>query len=233
MPNTPLKMNKLRTIIRLYTDRVGLRAISELARTSRNTVKKYVTKWSTLNLSYEEFVAKSDAELYELFCVVDPPTPPNPRLELLEALLPSVCKELCKKGMTSQKQWERYLALHPDGYGITQFRVALRRYQRISNSSMRMEHKADDKLFVDYTGNKLWIYPMGKVPREVEVFVAILGCSLLTYVEAVESQCKEGFITACENALYYIGGVPKAIVPDNLKSAVTKASLRVYGQSGV
>lgn len=63
MPNTPLKMNKLRTIIRLYADRVGLRAISELARTSRNTVKKYVTKWNTLNLSYEEFIAKSDAEL--------------------------------------------------------------------------------------------------------------------------------------------------------------------------
>lgn len=208
-------MNKLRTIIRLYTDRVGLRAIAELARTSRNTVKKYVTKWNTLNLSYEEFLAKSDAELYELFCVVDPPAPPNPRLEVLESLLPSVCKELCKTGMTSQKQWERYIALHPDGYGITQFRVALRRYERISNPSMRMEHKAGDKLFVDYTGNKLWIYPVGQAPREVEVFVAILGCSLLTYVEAVESQCKEDFITACENALSYYGGVPKAIVPDN------------------
>ena len=89
---------------------------------------------------------------------------------------------------------------------------------------MRMEHKAGDKLFVDYTGSKLWIYPPGEQPREVEVFVAILGCSLLTYVEAVESQRKEDFISACENAFYYYGGVPKAIVPDNLKSAVTKAS---------
>lgn len=53
MSNRPLKMHKLRTIIRLYTDRVGLRAISELARTSRNTVKKYVGKWHTLSLSYE------------------------------------------------------------------------------------------------------------------------------------------------------------------------------------
>lgn len=217
-------MNKLRTIIRLYTDRVGLRAIAELARTSRNTVKKYVTKWNTLNLSYEDFIAKSDAELYELFCVVDPPAAPNPRMDALEAMLPSVCKELCKKGMTSQKQWERYISLHPDGYGVTQFRVALRRYERITNPSMRMEHKAGDKLFVDYTGNKLCIYPVGQAPREVEVFVAILGCSLLTYVEAVESQCKEDFITACENALSYYGGVPKAIVPDNLKSAVIKAS---------
>lgn len=79
----------------------------------------------------------------------------------------------------------------PDGYSLTQFRVALRRYERISNPSMRMEHTAGDKLFVDYTGSKLWIYPPGEQPREVEVFVAILGCSLLTYVEAVESQRKE------------------------------------------
>lgn len=224
MPNRPLKMNKLRTIIRLYTERVGLRAIAEMARTSRNTVKKYISKWNTLSLSYEEFIAKSDAELYELFCIVDTPCEANPRMDALEAMLPSASKEMGKKGMTSQKQWERYRAAHPDGYSLTQFRVALRRYERISNPSMRMEHKAGDKLFVDYTGTKLWIYPPGEAPHQVEVFVAILGCSLLTYVEAVESQCKEDFISACENTLYYIGGAPKVIVPDNLKSAVTKAS---------
>ncbi len=94
----------------------------------------------------------------------------------------------------------------------------------MSNPSMRMEHKAGDKMFVDYTGAKLWVYPPGEQPWQAEVFVAILGCSLLTYVEAVESQRKEDFISACENAFYYYGGVPQAVVPDNLKSAVTRAS---------
>lgn len=217
-------MSKLRTIIRLHTDRVGTRAISEMAHTSRGAVKKYIAKWNSLSLSYEEFLSKSDAELHVLFCVNDSPQPSNPRMEALEACMPIVSKEMTRKGMTSQKQWELYRAKHPDGYSLTQFRVALRRWERISNPSMRMEHKAGDKLFVDYTGNKLWIYPPGEQPRQVEVFVAILGCSLLTYVEAVESQRKEDFISACENAFYYYGGVPKAIVPDNLKSAVTKAS---------
>ena len=60
--------------------------------------------------------------------------------------------------------------------------------------------------------------------KEVEVFAAILGCSQLTYVEAVMSQRKEDFIKACENALHYFGGVPLAIVPDNLHSDVTKSS---------
>lgn len=73
-------------------------------------------------------------------------------------------------------------------------------------------------------GDKLWIYPLGELPRRVEVFVVILGCSLLTYVGAVAGQTKEDFISACENAFYFYGGVPQAIVPDNLKAAVTKAS---------
>jgi len=54
-------------------------------------------------------------------------------------------------------------------------------------------------------------------------FVSVLGCSLLTYVEATGSQSKEDFISCCENAFYYYGGVPRAMVPDNLKAAVIKA----------
>lgn len=224
MPNNPIPMIKLRTIIRLYDGQHGLKSIATLSRTSRVTVKKYINKWNTLNMSFGEFQSKSDAELRELFCVDDTPAPPNPRHEELESLMPAICKELGKRGMTTLKQWEKYIATHPDGYGLTQFRYAVQRYRMVSNPTMRMEHKAGDKLFVDFTGDKLWIYPPGEQPRQVEVFVAILGCSLLTYVEAVESQCKEDFITVCESALYYYGGVPQVIVPDNLKSAVTKAS---------
>lgn len=64
--------------------------------------------------------------------------------------------------MTSHKQWERYIAIHPDGYEFTQFRLAIRRDQIVSNPSMHMEHKAGDKLFIDYTGSELWVYPPGE-----------------------------------------------------------------------
>ncbi|MFN5829495.1 MAG: IS21 family transposase, partial [Bacteroidota bacterium] len=82
-----------------------------------------------------------------------------------------------------------------------------------------------DKLYVDFAGDKLSIVDKqtGEI-QHVEVFVAILGASQLTYVEAVMSQQKEDFIGACEGALHYYGGVPAAIVPDNLKSAVIKSS---------
>jgi transposase len=223
MSNIPIKMNKLRTIIRLYEEQMGLKTIAVMARTSRNTVKKYVHKWNSLSMSYDEFQQKSEAELHALFCIPEQVGPPNPRMDELEELMSEICKELGRKGMTTLQQWQKYLESHPDGYGLTQFRLAVQRYRMINNPSMRMEHKAGDKMFIDYTGDKLWIYPYGESPRQVEVFVAILGCSLLTYVEATHSQCKEDFISACENAFYYYGGVPQAIVPDNLKAAVTKA----------
>ena len=69
MANKSITMNKLRTIIRLYDVQTGLKTISVMARTSRNTVKKYIHKWDSLKMSYEEFHKKSDAELHELFCV--------------------------------------------------------------------------------------------------------------------------------------------------------------------
>lgn len=223
MPNKTITMNKLRTIIRLYEARTGLKPIAGMVHISRNTIKKYIHTWNSLDMSFEEFISKSDAELHELFCISHQPSVPNPRREELQALLPDICKALSKKGMTTLKQWQAYIEKHPDGYGLTQFRLALQRYRLVNNATMRMEHKAGDKMFVDYTGSKLCIYPHGESPRQVDVFVAILGCSLLTYVEAVAGQTKEDFISACENTFYYYGGVPQAIVSDNLKAAVTKA----------
>jgi len=87
-----------------------------------------------------------------------------------------------------------------------------------------MEHKAGDKMYIDFAGEKLNIIDRNTHEKIfVEVFVAILGASQLTYVEALMTQQKEDFIPACENALHYFEGVPAAIVPDNLRSAVTKS----------
>lgn len=87
-----------------------------------------------------------------------------------------------------------------------------------------MEHKVGDKMFVDYTGKKLSIIDRntGEI-QEVEVFVSILGSSRLTYVEATLSQKKEDFIGSLVNTLAFYEGVPAAIVPDNLRSAVKKS----------
>jgi transposase len=121
--------------------------------------------------------------------------------------------------------WEEYRKTHPDGYGLSQFKNYFAGWKAQVNPSMRIEHKAGDKMYVDFAGDKLSIVDKqtGEI-QQVEVFVAILGASQLTYVEAVMTQQKEDFIAACEGALHYYGGVPAAIVPDNLKSAVIKSS---------
>lgn len=78
MANNFITMTKLRTIIRLYEDRMGLKTIAVMARTSRNTVKKYIHAWNSLKMSFDEFQSKSDTELHDLFCISDIPSNPNP-----------------------------------------------------------------------------------------------------------------------------------------------------------
>ena len=87
-----------------------------------------------------------------------------------------------------------------------------------------VEHYAGDQMYIDYAGDKLEVVDAvtGEV-KLVEVFVAILPCSHYTYCEAVWSQRKEDLIKGCENALHFFGGAPMAIVPDNLRSAVSRS----------
>ena len=90
---------------------------------------------------------------------------------------------------------------------------------------MRQEHRAGDKVFVDYSGKKLAIIdPATGTVREAEIFVAVLGASSFTYAEATWSQTLPDWIGAHVRMFSFFGGVPRLIVPDNLKSGVNKAS---------
>ena len=126
--------------------------------------------------------------------------------------------------MTRRLLWQQYLSTVEKGIPLsyTQFCHHFRLYHQSQQVSMHLEHKAGEKLFVDFAGKKLSLVHQG-VSREVEVFVAVLPCSGLSYVEAVASQQLPDFLSALGNALTFFGGVPQAIVPDNLKAAVHKA----------
>lgn len=227
MANRPIIMSKIRQIIRCYEQGYGSKKISSITAVSRNAVRQYLKRYAILKLTLEEVESKSDQELQDLFYGQQAPSPlpDTERFQRLHTRLPDIVKALRRKGMTLEKQWLEYLQDNPDGYGRTQFYNYLVEYRRRSGITMHIEHKAGDKMFVDFCGDKLQVVDeqTGEV-KEVEVFVAILGCSQLTYVEAVSSQSKEDFIQCCRHALEYFGGVPRAIVPDNLKAAVTKSS---------
>ena len=224
MANNPINMIKIRQILRLQSQGCSKLAIAAQTGIARNTLKKYIKEFISSGLTFEEINELSDKELEDLF-VKPEDKPLNERLQILFSLFPAIDKELKKKGVTRLLLWEGYKRQHPDGVGKSQFKHYFSQWKAQVNPTMHMEHKAGDKLYVDFAGDKLSIIDQqtGEI-KPVEIFVAILGASQLTYVEAVMTQQKEDFIFACENALHYCNGVPAAIVPDNLKSAVTKSS---------
>lgn len=202
MPNKQISMQKIRQVLRCYAQGKGTKAMSSMLSMSRNTIKKYLQKFQTLDLSYEEALELSDSELAELFHEKPSDAPIPQRQADLEKLLPSYCKRLKRKGVTREMLHKEYLELHPDGYGRSRFNGYIQRYEQQSRPIMHLEHKAGDKVFIDFAGSKQSIVDAstGEI-IEVEVFVAILPCSQLTYVEAVPSQKKEDLIAACEHAL--------------------------------
>ncbi len=217
-------MSKIRQILRLHAQGRSKKQISTLTGCSRNTVKKYLYKFIEQRLLYTDIDRMSDHDLEEIFCP-DQLSVSDERFEQLKVMLPELEKQMKRKGITIALLWEQYRAQHPDGYAIAQFYRHYSDFIKRAKPVMHMEHKAGDKLYIDFAGEKLTIVDKdsGEL-RQVEVFAAILGCSQLTYVEAAYSQKREDLVKVCENALHYFGGVPAAIVPDNLRSAVTKSN---------
>lgn len=224
MANTSLSMNKIRQIIRMYTQGTGKLTISMRCGVSRNTVKKYLAAFEQSGFSFKEINTLSDQALEDLFGK-SKAEKVSLRMKNLLSFFPYMEKELKRKGVTRTILWREYIEKFPSGYSISQFCFHYHHWHIQVNPVMHLEHKVGDKLYIDFAGEKMRIInPDDGTITPVEVFVAILGASQLTYVEAVVSQQKEELITACINALDYYGGVPRAIVPDNLKAAVQKSN---------
>lgn len=216
-------MHKVREIIRLATD-VGLseRAVSRAVQVSRPVVSHYLVQARQAGLQWDQIARMSDEELLERLRR-GKEAQPDPRLVTFVEMLPYLVSELGKKRVTRQLLWEEYRHSHPDGYSYTQFCFHLQSHTETAQLSMHLDHKPGDKLFVDYAGERPRLTdPKTGLEMPVELFVAVLPSSGLIYTEAVESQDLACFTSATGNAMQYIGGVPRLIVPDNLKSAVNR-----------
>lgn len=214
------RMDKIREIIRLNQELdLGCRKISKALNISKTAVNYYVTEFRATGLSYQDIKDLTDSKLSELLSK-------NKRgcqkYKKLEAMFPYFAKELKRKGVTLKLLWDEHIADNPDGYSYPRLTWHYRVWRQAEKITMHMEHKAGDKMFVDFAGEKLFIVdPKTGEKTDLEVFIAILGASQRSYVEAVQSQKSQCWIAANENAFHEFGGVPAAIVPDNLKSAVT------------
>ena len=215
-------MYKIRDIFRLVKEnKLSCRSIAKTLNVGKSTVNGFAQKIKNIPLAYQDVCTLSDSEILELLDMAN--TNQSERYKYIAERFPDYEKELKKTGVTVKLLWEEYIEENPNGYSLSQFSYHFQLWRGSTRSSMHIEHKAGDKMFVDFTGKKLYLTDIKTgelIP--VEVFSAILGASNLTYVEAVISQEKKDFIKCVENALWYFGGATNAIVPDCLKSAVTK-----------
>lgn len=224
MAKRRVSMRKIREMLRLY-ERCGLsnRQIARALKISRPVVGQYLTNFRASELSYADITKMSDDELMR--SLQEKSKEKSERYRILSAKFDYLARELKRPGVTLNLLWQEYKAQNLQGYSYSQFCYHFQVWCNSSSLSMHIDHKAGEKMFADYTGKKLTIYEGSpERPREVEIFVGILGASQLTYVEATESQKRGDWIRANENALWYFGGAPHIIVPDCLKSAVTKAN---------
>ena len=214
MANKQIDMRKAKRIYKLYGEGASKRRISKELGISRNTVAKYIEFFKCYRLTPYEVSEMTLEEIHRLFKADQKPK--SEQLRTLERYFPYFDRELRKTGVTRQLLWEEYHAKHPDGFKLSQFRYWYREWTKETSPVMHFTHKAGDKLFIDFTGKKLHITDKytGEI-QELGVYLCVLGSSHYTYVEACRSQKLEDFMRCTENALWFYGGVPRALVTDN------------------
>lgn len=222
MANTLDSMD-LKQILILHKNGLSNRKIGATLGISRNTVNIYVRQFKGSKYSIDELLDFNDRKLEELFTYKT--TLDTDRQNKLMKYFERVNQARNHPGFTFQFHYQEYTRSADNPYGYTQFLEHYRRKYAKVKGSLKLDHEPGKEMFVDFAGKKLEI-----VDREtgevipVEVFVSILPNSHFTYAEACRSQKREDFIACCSNALRFYGGVPMAIVPDNLKSAVAQAN---------
>lgn len=213
----------LKQIITLHIDGLSNRAIGEQLGISRNTVNTYMKYFKASEVSLKTLLKLENHELTQQFPITT--TIKNERYNTLMRYFETVNKARAHPGFTFQYHHRQYLDLYPEGYGYTQFMEHYNRQFKKINGSLKLEHEAGKEVYIDFAGKKLYL--TSKATGElipVEVFLAVLPHSQYTYVEACASQKRADLIACMGRALAFFGGVPKAIVSDNLKSAVKRAS---------
>jgi len=216
-------MRTIKAILRLkFEAKLSLRQIARSLKLSLGAVSQHVKRADAAQLSWPLPEGMDD---HTLEAVLFPKPASPPQNAYVKPDYATMHKELKRKGVTKQLLWGEYKDIHGDkGYQYSQYCQHYRDWVGTLKRSMRQIHKAGEKLFIDYCGPTIPIVnPDTGEYRNAQIFVACWGASTYTYAEASWSQKKSDWIEAHVNAFNYFGGVPELLVPDNLKSAITKA----------
>jgi len=215
-------MRKVKDVLRLHFEsRLSGRKIAGSLSLSRTVVRRTLERFEAAGLPWSEAKAMTESQLEELLFPDGAALPsrlrPEPDWEYVK-------QELTRPHVTRQILWEEYDAAHEDALGYSQFCERYRQWLSLVDPVMRIEHKAAEKLYVDYAGDPAEVIdPESGEIRHAQIFVAVMGASSLMYAEATWTQQLEDWTMAHVRALTFYGGVPELIVPDNTGTAVNHA----------
>lgn len=211
-------MRRIKDVLRLQAAGLSRRQLAKSCGIARSTVAEYLKRAEAAGLSWPLPESLDDAELEKrLF-------PPPVTVPAEQRAVPDwavVHRELKRKGVTLQLLWDEYKEGNPEGFQYSWFCEHYRAWQGKVDVVMRQDHRAGEKLFVDYAGQTKEIVDRdtGEV-RDAQIFVAVLGASNYSYAEATLSQTLPDWIGSHVRTFAYFGAVPAIVVPDNLKSGV-------------
>jgi transposase len=215
-----LSVRKIREVLRLKAEaRLSDRQIAAVIGSARSTVQECLRRAREAGVSWPLPPQYDDEELHARLYprAAAPPRYPTPDFATIHA-------ELARKGVTRMLLWQEYKARHPDGCQYSAFCRDYDAWLGRQDAVMRFEHTPGERLFVDYAGLTMSVVDRhsGEV-QEAQVFVAALGASHYTYVEATLTQSLADWLGAHVRAFEYFGGVTELVVIDNLKSGVQRA----------
>ncbi|MDY6949093.1 MAG: hypothetical protein SXG53_25640 [Pseudomonadota bacterium] len=127
--------------------------------------------------------------------------------------------------MTLALLWTEYKADHPDGYQYSQFVDLYRRFEKKLSVVLRQQHRASEKVFVDFCDGIAMIDPQSSERVPTQLFVGALGASSYTFAVATLSQELPVWLDCHVRMYEFLGGVSALTVPDNLRSGVSRPDL--------
>ena len=216
-------MRKIRDILRLrHEGGLSIRQIKASTKVSVGAIQKLLVKADALGLGWPLEPELTDNQLARLI-YPEADTRASRRFQVPDWSV--IHQELKRKGMTKQLLWEEYTEQYPNRcYSYSQFCDRYRHWHGLQKRSMRQSHKAGEKCFVDYCGPTVPIANAhtGEI-RPAQVFVAVLGASNYTYAEGSWTQKLPDWLASHVRMFEYFGGSTAMVVPDNLKSGVSRA----------
>jgi len=213
-------MRKIKEVLRMkWCCGISERRIATSCRISRSTVADCIGRAQAAGLSWPLPDNMNDTRLDAL--LYPPPAPSSIQRPMPD--WPQIHQEMKRKGVTLFLLWQEYKAQSPDGFQYSRFSELYRIWRGKLTVSMRQTHLAGEKLFVDYAGPTIPIVDRTTGEEHpAQVFVAVLGASSYTFAEATMTQGLADWTGSHVRAFEFMGGVPEVVVPDNLKSGVTK-----------